>query len=174
MPRSDITHMMHVRGLGHQRNEIPERVVGGRRLRHREVRLRLRRVDQIGKLDCILNEEHRDVVADEVPVAFVGVELHREAANVARGVGGAAFADDGREPDEHRRALARFGEYRGAGDIGERLVAFEVSVRARAARMHDALGYPLVIEMRDLLAEDEVLQQCGAAQVRLSASSGCR
>ena len=29
--------------------------------------------------------------------------------------------------------------------------------------MHDALGNPLVIEVRDLLAEDEVLQQRGAA-----------
>ena len=70
-----------------------------------EVRLRLRGVNQIRKLHRVLDEEHRDVVADEIPVALVGVELHGEAAHVARGVGRAALADDGREAHEHRRAL---------------------------------------------------------------------
>ena len=32
--------------------------------------------------------------------------------------------------------------------------------------MHDALGDPLVIEMRDLFAEDEVLEERRAAQPR--------
>ena len=107
----------HVRRLGHQRDEVPERVVRGRRLRHRVVRLGLHGVDQIGKLHRVLDEEHRDVVADEVPVAFVRVELDREAAHVARGVGRAALADDGREAHEHRRALAGLGEDRGARDV---------------------------------------------------------
>ena len=35
----------------------------------------------------------------------------------------------------------------------------EVAVRRRAARVDDALGNPLVIEVGDLLAEDEVLEQ---------------
>ena len=48
--------------------------------------------------------------------------------------------------------------------VVERLVALEVAVRGRAARVHDALGDALVIEVRDLLAEDEVLEQRRAAQ----------
>ena len=48
--------------------------------------------------------------------------------------------------------------------LGQRLVALEVAVRGRAARMHDALGNALVIEMRDLLAQDEIFQQRGTAQ----------
>ena len=36
----------HVRGFGHQRHEIPERVVRGRRLRHRVMRLGLHGVDR--------------------------------------------------------------------------------------------------------------------------------
>ena len=123
----------HVRRLGHQRDEVPERVVRGRRLRHGVVRLGLDRVDQVGKLHRVLDEEHRDVVADQVPVAFVGVELDREAAHVARRVGRAALADHGREAHEHRRALAGFGEERRARVLRQRLRSTRSS-RARPSR----------------------------------------
>ena len=73
----------HVGDLGHQRRKVPERVVRRPRLRHGEVRLGLGGVDQVGKLHRVLDEEDRDVVADEIPVAFVRVELHREAAHVS-------------------------------------------------------------------------------------------
>ena len=43
-----------------------------------------------GNLIAVLDEEHRDVVADEVVVALVGVELRGEAAGVTDGVGGTA------------------------------------------------------------------------------------
>ena len=103
----------HVSRLGHQGDEVPEGVVRRRGLRHSEMGLRLRGVDQIGKLHRVLDEEHRDVVAHEVPVPLVGVELHGEPANVTRRVGRAAFPDDRREADEDRRAFAGLGEERG-------------------------------------------------------------
>jgi len=56
----------------------------GSRLRKAAIGLHLRGVNQIGKLDRILNEKDRNVIADQVPVAFLGVELHREATHVAR------------------------------------------------------------------------------------------
>ena len=61
---------------------------------------------EVGELDRVLDEEHRDVVADEVPVALLRVELHREAAHVTGEVGRALVAGDGREPHE-RPASAR-------------------------------------------------------------------
>jgi hypothetical protein len=96
-----------VDALRHQRHEIPERVVRARRLRHAVVRLGLDRVDQIRELHRVLDEEHRDVVADEIPVAFVGIELDGEAARVAHRVGAATFAGHGGKAHEHRRLLAR-------------------------------------------------------------------
>ena len=39
-------------------------------------------------------------------------------------------------------------------------------MRAGAARVHDALGDALVVEVGDLLAQDEVLEQRRAARVR--------
>jgi len=40
------------------------------------------RVDEVGKLHRVAYEENRRVVADEVVVAFFGVELERDAAHV--------------------------------------------------------------------------------------------
>ena len=61
----------------------------------------LDRVDQIGKLHRILDEEHRDVVSDQIEVALLGIELHRKAAHVARQVNRAGPAGNRREPREH-------------------------------------------------------------------------
>src|ERR1700720_62090 len=69
-----------------QRHEIPEGVVSRSRLWNFVVWLGLDRMDQVGKLDCVLDEEHRHIVADEVPDPFVGIKLDREAAHVASAV----------------------------------------------------------------------------------------
>ena len=157
----------HMGRLGHQRDEVPERVVRGRGLGHSEVRLGFGSMDEVRKLHRVLNEEDRDVVADQIPDAFVGIELHREPADVARRVGRAALADHRGEADEDRRALAGFGEDRRRANLGHRAMALEIAVRPRAARVDDALGDPLVIEVGDLLTEDEVLQQRRPTQASL-------
>ena len=154
----------HVGRLRHEGDEVPERVVGARGLRHAVVRFRLHGVDQVGELHRVLDEEHGDVVADDVEVALVGVELRGEAADVARGVGRAALARDGREPHEDRGALPFLGQEGGARVLGEGVVALEEAMGRRPAGVHDALGDALVVEVRDLLAEDEVLEKRGPAQ----------
>lgn len=53
--------------------EVPCRVVGSGRLWNLIVRSRLDRVNEIRELDCILDEENRDVIPDNVKVALVGV-----------------------------------------------------------------------------------------------------
>ena len=131
----------------------------GLRLREAAVGLLLGGVDQVGELDRVLDEEHRDVVADEIPVALLRVELHREAADVAREVGRALVAGDGREAHERRRLLTGPLEEVGAGEISERLVVLEEAMRTEAAGVHDPLRDALVVEVEDLLAEVEVLEQ---------------
>ncbi|MCW0414557.1 hypothetical protein NB689_000311 [Xanthomonas sacchari] len=149
----------HVQRFGHQRDEVPECVVRAGRLRKAAVRLHLHRVDQVGELQRVLDEEHRDVVAHQVPVAFLGVELDREAAHVAWRVHRAGAAGDGGEAGEHRRLHSDLGEQRGGGVLGQRLGQFEVAMCGAAARVHDAFGNALVIEVGDLFAQDEVFQQ---------------
>ena len=100
MVRSDMIHITMWIALGRERDEVPEIVMGGLRLWEAAVRLLLGGVDQVRELDRVLNEEDRDVVADDVPVALLGVELHGKAAHVAREVGRAFIAGDRREAHE--------------------------------------------------------------------------
>jgi hypothetical protein len=104
-----------VRGLGRQAPEVPDVV----RLRRAGVRVALLGVDEVRELDGVLDEEHRGVFADEVIVALLGVELHREAARVADGVRRPQVAGHGREAQEDLGLLADPGEERGAGVRGD-------------------------------------------------------
>lgn len=121
--------------------------------------LRLHRVDEVGKLQRVLDEEHGDVVPHQVEVAFLRVELHGEAAHVAGEVAGSARAGHCGEAHEDRGAPPGIVEEAGARVPGHRFVDPEEPVGAGAARVNDALRDPLVIEVGDLLAEMEVFQQ---------------
>ena len=97
--------------LRRARDPVPEGVVRRRRLRKPAVGLFLDRVDQVGELDRVLDEENRDIVAHHVPVALHRVELDREAAGVAGEIGRAAVAGDGREAGKRRRRHADLGQH---------------------------------------------------------------
>ena len=78
------------------------------------VRVALHGLVQVGELERVAEEEHRRVVAHQVPVAFLGVHLHGEAADVALGIGRATLAGHGGKAHEQRRLFANFGEHLGA------------------------------------------------------------
>ena len=84
-----VRHQPHdvVGCLGMERHEVPERVVRRLRLWNLAIGVRLDGVDDVGELDPVLDEEHRHVVADQIEVAFIGVELDREAPHVTNRVG---------------------------------------------------------------------------------------
>ena len=158
----------HVAGLGHQPDEVPERVVRTSRLRIALVGLHLDRVNEVGKFDRVLDEEHRDVVADEVPIALRRIELHREAAHVARGVDRPGPTGNGREAREHLGLLAlpEHRRFRQIADVGG---GFEHPVRTRSARVDNPLGNALMVEVEDLFAQLKVLEQAWSARARLEA-----
>jgi hypothetical protein len=143
--------------------------VGAGRLRIAAVSLHLHGVDQVGELDGVLDEEDRDIVADQVPVAFLGIELDRETANIARQIDRTLGACHRREPYESGRALADPLEHIGAADVGQALGQFEEPVRAIAACMDDALGNAFMVEVEHLLAEMEIFEQRRAARALLQA-----
>ena len=157
----------HVRDFRRQRSEIPEGVVRAGRLRHAIVRLGLDGVHQVRELHRILDEEDGDVIADQIPVALVRIKLHGKAAHVARRVGRTALAGHRGKAHEDGRALARLGEQRRARQLALLLVAFEVAMGGRTARMHDALGDALMVEMRELFTQNKIFHQGGTAQARL-------
>ncbi len=115
--RHDPHH--HVHAFGHQRNEVPKVVVSRLRLWKAAVGRRLDRVNEIRKLDGVLDKEHGHVVADDVPVPLLSVELDGEAANVAGQIHRALVSGHGGEPDECRDPLAGAGEHIRLGDVGQ-------------------------------------------------------
>ena len=148
-----------VQRLGREAPEVPlHRVIA-----HARARVALLRVDEVGELQGVTHEEHGGVVAHQVPVAFPGVELQREAARVARGVGRAELTGDGGEAREHGAAIACVREQRGTGVGRQRTVGGERAVCARTLGMHYALRYAFAVEVRHLLHQLVVLHQQGAA-----------
>src|SRR5271156_6501704 len=140
----------HVNAFRHERYEIPEIVVGSLRLRKAAVGLLLSGVDQVGKLDRVLYEKYRNVVADDVPVTFLGVKLHGEAAHVSREIGRSFVARYGREPDERWCLLSWPLKQVGARKLSQRLVIFEIAVFAEASSMNNAFWNAFMIEVKNL------------------------
>ena len=154
----------HVRRFGHERDEIPERIVRGAAGRHFIGRFRFDRVDEVRKLDGVLNEEDRHVVAHQVVIAFLRVELDGETAHVAHGIGRAARPLHRRKTHIDRCLHCGVLQECGLGVLAHRLVDLEHAMGGRTARMHDALGDAFVVEMRDLFTHDEIFEQRGAAR----------
>ena len=77
-------------------------------------RVPLLRVDKAGEHDGVVDEEDGRVVADQIPVALLGVDFDGEPARVAHRVGRAAFSANRGEPHRQRRLLAHLREHRGA------------------------------------------------------------
>jgi hypothetical protein len=67
-------------------NKIPEIIMSALTLRNIIVRLGFHSMNNVGEFNGILNEEHRDIVSDEVPDTFVGVELDCKPSNIANSV----------------------------------------------------------------------------------------
>src|SRR5665647_1183462 len=108
----------HVGRFRHQRRPVPERIVRASGLREGAIRFHFDRMDEIGKFDGVLNEEHWDVVANEVPVSLLCIEFHGEAAYVARRVHRSGAARYRRNAGEQRRLFARISTVAGgAGSV---------------------------------------------------------
>ena len=148
-----------VQRLGQQRPEIPVVV----RAAQPGARVALDGMVEVREAQRIAEEEHRRVVADDVPVALLGVELERDAADVALRIGRAALAGDGREAREHRRLLADLRENLGLGVAGDVVRDREGAVGAPALGVHAPLRDHLAVEMRQLLDQPDILQQRRAA-----------
>lgn len=119
--------------------EIPEVVVSGLCLRDFVVRLGLARVDDIGELESILDEENRNVVADNVPVTFLGVELHGKSTNISDGIRTASASQDCGETNEDRGCTRGIGQNTSRSDIRGTLEELESTKGASASGVDNTL-----------------------------------
>jgi hypothetical protein len=147
----------HVGRFRHQRCPVPESVMSAACLRKGSVGFHLYRVYEIGKFDRVLDKEDWNIVANKIPVAVFGVKLYSKSPHVPRGIDRACASGDGGEPSEQRRLFTFTLKKIGARNIRERFISLEKSMRGRSARMDDAFGYALVIEMENLLSKNKIL-----------------
>jgi len=130
---------------------------------HTGARISLDGVVEIGKPQRVAEEKHWRVIADDVPVALLGIELQREAADVALGVGGTALTCDGGEAGEHRGPFSDLRKYLGLG------VARNVVRDGKGAMCTGALGVHAPLrnhfpgEVGQLFDEPDILQKGGTA-----------
>ncbi len=123
-------------------------------------------VDEVLKLVRIANEKHWRVVAHKVPVALLGVKLHRESAHIALRIRRAAFAGDRAEPHEEFGLLADVRKEIRARELGDVARDGEGSEGARSLRMHDAFWDAFTIEVLHLLEQRNILHEHRTARSR--------
>jgi len=125
-------------------------------------------MDEIGEFYGILNEENRNVVADQVPVALLGVKLDGKPAYVTRCVDRTCAACDSRYASKHWCLLTHLGKYRGGSVLLQRGGQFEESMYACRTRVNDALRNTLVIEMGDFSRRIKSSRSVGPRGLALS------
>lgn len=144
-----------MQGFRAQRPEVPLHV----HVAQVGLRMALLGVDELGELVGVAHEEHRGVVAHQVPVALLGVELQRKAPHVPFRIRRAALAGHGGEAQKRLGFLADFGEKRGARVAGHVVGDREGAVRRGALSVHHALRDALAVEMLHLLQKLHVLHE---------------
>ena len=148
-----------VQSLGQQCPEVPVVL----RAAHVGARVAFDRVVEVGELERITQEEDWRVVAHHVPVAFLGVELDREAADIALGIRRAALAGDGGKAREDLGLLAHLGEQLRLGVLRDIVGDSEGAIGARPLGVHAPLRDHLAVEVGQLFQKPEILQQHRAA-----------
>jgi len=98
-----------------------------------------------------LYEEHGDVVPDNIPVAFLGVELHGKSSNISNGICTASATKDGGETNEDGCSPGRIGQDAGLGNILCTLKELERPESSNATGMDNPFRDTLMIEAMNLM-----------------------
>ena len=116
-------------------------------------------MNEVREFVGIADKEDRRVVADKIPVAFLGIEFEGKSAHIPFGIGGAALTGDSGETEEALGLLAGGGEDRGFGVFGDVVGHGKGAIGGGAFGMDDALRDPLTVEVGVFLEKLPVLHQ---------------
>lgn len=120
-------------------------------------------VVEIREFQRVANEEDGRVVAHEIPVALLGVELDGKAANVAVGVQVAALARSCGKAGKDGRDFTDLAED-GCGAVGCDIVCNrEGAVSAPSLGMHAAFGQDFAVHVSHFFQMPDILQEHGTA-----------
>ncbi|MNG01878.1 hypothetical protein D3C84_848760 [compost metagenome] len=116
-------------------------------------------MDKVGEFQRITNEEHRGVVADDVPVAFLGIELQGETPRITLGIGRTTLATHSREAQEGFGLLADSAEQLGVTVLGDIPGYREGAIGSRALGVYTTLRDVFTVEVGEFFKQVEVIQQ---------------
>ena len=133
------------------------RLSGGRRP-HVGSRVPLLGMDEVREFQRVAHKEYWRVVADEIPIAFLGIEAQRKAAHVALGVGRTTLARHGREAQESFGLFARL-QHLGLGVLRDVMSDGQRPVGAGALGVLATFGNALAVLVGKLLQQMKVLHQ---------------
>jgi len=115
-------------------------------------------VVEVGELEGIAQEEDGRVVAHQVPVSLLGIELDGKAADIALGIRRASLAGHGGETGEEIGLLSHFGEDLCLGVAGDVMGDCKGTVGPGSLGVHAPLGDDLPVEVSEFFQEPDILQ----------------
>src|SRR5678816_3317250 len=131
----------------------------GCRLWHFVVRFRLDRVNQIGKLDGILNKKNWNVIANEVEDTFIRIKLDCKSSGIACKICGTSRARYRRKSDKHRSYFPGIAQETCFRILGHGFVNPEMAMSCCSSCVYHSFWNSFVIEVGNLFAKDEVFQK---------------
>jgi len=116
-------------------------------------------VVEVREFEWIAQEEDRRVVADEVPVSLLGIELHRKAPNVPLSISGTALASNRGKTREEFGLRSNFGEYFSLGIAGYIVSYCECAVSTRTLSVHATFRNHFSVKVGEFLQKPDILQE---------------
>lgn len=99
---------------------------------------------------CILNEKHRNVVANNVPITLIGVEFYRKATHITNSVCRSTATKNSRKAEKDRRLAGCVGKHAGGGHVGSGFEEREFPKGTGATGVNYAFWDTFVVEAVDL------------------------
>eukprot|EP00126_Sphaerothecum_destruens_P012817 Sdes_comp21944_c0_seq1m20487 len=151
-----------VHGFGDQAEKVPHHVgvaqVG--------LRVALLRVDKVREFYGVSDEEYRRVVAHQIPIPLLRVELHGESTWIPLRIRTAFFAPHRGKPHKNRRLAPNLLQKIRLANVRNTLRHLKVPKGTRPFGVHHALRNPLPVKMRQLVNQVKVLQHDGPVSAR--------
>ena len=132
--------------FGVQVREVPEIVVRSLSLWNFNIWFRLRGLDQVCELDGVLNGEDWDVIAEDIPIALLGVGLDGKPSHVSQCIATTSRSKYGRETKEDRRISRSVSQNPRIGHVCNAFIEFEGSECTGPTCMNSSFRDTLVVE----------------------------
>lgn len=105
---------------------------------------------EVREFDSVLDKENGDVVANNIPIAFIRIELCCKSTDITNRIRASFASLHGGKPHEYRCVPRRVRQDSGIRQVLQAFLKFEVAKRACTACMHHSLRDTLMVKTMNL------------------------